>query len=427
MTTLRLSGHRGSVDAVVSVPGSKSVANRALLCAALAPDGESRVSNVPGGDDCAAMLDALDRSGCLLPDGAVRGGLFPGGATGYDAGLAGTTSRFLLAAASLSPVGIVVDGDEPLRRRPMSDLLDALRKLGVGVDEMGEPGRLPVRVTGGAGVKGGEATVRGDVSSQFISALMLVAPRFASGLRISVDGDLVSAPYVRMTAEVMRSFGAEVHVGDRLIGVSAGGYRCTDYEVEPDFSSAAFPLMALAFTEGRVRVRNLGRAHLQGDSRVLEVARSMGLSVTAAGEDIVVERNPGSRLSPVDLDLRDASDLVPAVAVACAAIEGRSTIRGVGFIRNKESNRITDLVACLAAIGVEALETDDGLMVTGGSAVSCPSPVPTHHDHRLAMAFALPAAGGIPVTIEDPGVVSKSWPTYFGDMAGVLGEGLTDN
>ncbi|MFM7263189.1 MAG: 3-phosphoshikimate 1-carboxyvinyltransferase [Acidimicrobiales bacterium] len=427
MTTLHLPGRRGPVDAIVSVPGSKSVANRALVCAALAPEGNSHVSNVPGGDDCAAMLAALDGSGCLLSDGAVRGGVFPGGATVFDAGLAGTTSRFLLAAAALSGDGIVVDGGEPLRHRPMSDLLDALRTLGVRVEEMAEPGHLPVRVSSGPRIAGGEARVRGDVSSQFISALMLVAPRFASGLTIAVDGELVSAPYVEMTAEVMRSFGAEVHVADRTISVAGGGYRCTDYVVEPDFSSAAFPLMALAFTDGRVRVRNLGLARLQGDSRVLEVARAMGLSVTEHGDDIVVERLPGTHLSPVNLDLRDASDLVPAVAVACAAIAGRSTISGVGFIRNKESNRITDLVACLAGIGVEATETDDGLKVTGGSAISCRAAVQTHHDHRLAMAFALPAAGAVPVTIDDPGVVSKSWPSYFADMAGVLGAGRTDN
>ncbi|MFM8793705.1 MAG: 3-phosphoshikimate 1-carboxyvinyltransferase [Acidimicrobiales bacterium] len=427
MTTLQLPGHVGPVDAVVTVPGSKSVANRALVCAALCPDGVSRVSNVPGGDDCVAMLAALETSGCLAHDGGVRGGVFPGAAERYEAGLAGTTSRFLAAAASLSGGGVVVDGAEPLRRRPMSDLLGALRTLGVQVDELGEPGHLPVRVSGGGGVHGGEVHVRGDVSSQFISALMLVAPRFVSGLTIIVDGNLVSAPYVRMTAEVMRSFGADVEVGDRRIRVSAGGYRATSCEVEPDFSSAAFPVMALAFVEGRVRVRKLALARLQGDERLLDVARSMGLSVSVAGGDILVERTRGSRLSPVDLDLGDASDLVPAVAVACAATEGTSVIRGVGFIRNKESDRIGALVDCLRRIGVDAREDGDGLTVTGGGRIGCAAAVPTHHDHRLAMAFSLPAAGGHSMVIDDPGVVSKSWPSYFADMQGVLGPATTGN
>ena len=427
MTVLRLSGRSGPLDAVVSVPGSKSVANRALVCAALAARGESRIVNVPSGDDCAAMLRALGDAGCLDADGTVRGGVFPGTAGRFHAGLAGTTSRFLMAAASLSRSGIVIDGDDPLRRRPMADLVEALRGLGVMVEHTGQAGHLPVRVQAGPDLRGGVARVRGDVSSQFISALMLVAPRLEEGLVIAVDGSLVSRPYVEMTASVMRSFGAHVAVSEHEVQVSSGGYEAVDYVVEPDFSSAAFPVMALAFEEGRVTVRDLRRATMQGDSRVLEVARSMGLAVTEHGEDIIIERQAGTRLSPVDVDLRDASDLVPAVAVACAAIDGTSTIGGVGFIRNKESDRIGDLVSSLRGIGVEAHENADGLRITGGGPLACSSAVPTHHDHRLAMAFALPAAGGHPVLIDDPDVVSKSWPAYFTDMAGVLGAATTAN
>ncbi|MGA1361605.1 MAG: 3-phosphoshikimate 1-carboxyvinyltransferase [Ilumatobacteraceae bacterium] len=427
MTVLHLPGRQGPIDAVVPVPGSKSVANRALVCAALAGGGESRVTNVPGGDDCAAMMDALRTAGCLTVDGAVRGGVFPGPATLFDAGLAGTTSRFLMAASSLSPSGVVIDGDDPLRRRPMADLADALRRLGATVEHTVSPGHLPLRVQGGPHVRGGHVGVRGDVSSQFISALMLVAPRLADGLVIAVDGTLVSRPYVEMTASVMRAFGADATVAADEVRVPPGGYAPTDYEVEPDFSSAAFPLMALAFTEGRVTVKGLRRARLQGDSFVLEVARSMGLRVSDNGDDVVVERAAASRLAPVDVDLRDASDLVPAVAVACAAIDGTSTIRGVGFIRNKESDRIGDLVSCLRGIGAVAHETDDGLTIEGGRALECRSAVPTHHDHRLAMAFSLPAAGGISIIIEDPSVVTKSWPGYFADMVGVLGPASTAN
>ena len=427
MTVLRLPGRSGPLDAVVSVPGSKSVANRALVCAALAAGGESRILNVPSGDDCAAMLTALGEAGCLTPDGTVRGGVFPGTAGRFHAGLAGTTSRFLMAAASLSRSGVLIDGDDPLRRRPMADLVEALRGLGVSVEHAGQEGHLPVRVQAGPDLRGGLARVRGDVSSQFISALMLVAPRFEEGLVIAVDGNLVSRPYVEMTASVMRSFGAHVAVSDQEVHVSSGGYEAVDYVVEPDFSSAAFPVMALAFAEGRVTVRDLRRATMQGDSCVLDVARSMGLTVEEHGEDVIVERQAGTRLSPVDVDLRDASDLVPAVAVACAAIHGTSTIGGVGFIRNKESDRIGDLVSCLRGIGVEAHEAADGLRITGGGPLACTGAVPTHHDHRLAMAFALPAAGGHPVLIDDPDVVSKSWPAYFTDMAGVLGAATTAN
>ena len=424
MTVVRLSGPRGAVDAVVPVPGSKSVANRALMCAGLVAEaGESHVRGVPGGDDCAAMVDALMRCGAIRGD-SVLGGTFPRGAEAFDAGIAGTTSRFLTAAASLSVSGITIDGGEPLRRRPMADLHTALRDLGAHVEPVdgAAPGHLPVRVSGGD-LPGGSVSVRGDVSSQFISALMLVAPRMRDGLVIEVVGDLISRPYVEMTAEVMRRFGADVSVSDRAIRVSPVAYRPTDYQVEPDFSSAAFPVMALAFVTGRVVVPGLGTALLQGDSYVLDVARMMGLVVSSEGDNIVASRSAGTVLSPVNVNLSDASDLVPAVAVACTAIPGRSTITGVGFIRAKESDRLGDLAAEMNSAGASVRVDEDGLTIDGGTALRPVRPFATHHDHRLAMAFSLPAACGQHIEIADAEVVSKSWPTFFADMSGVLGVG----
>lgn len=420
MTRVLVRGVGGPVDAVVRVPGSKSVANRALLCAALADSGTSRVTNVPGGDDCEAMLAALRATGCIGVDGAVTGGIFPGSVQTLDAGLAGTTSRFLTAAAVLSGGGIVIDGGEPLRRRPMADLQDALKRLGAMVESLGDPGRLPVRVSRGS-MNGGEVSVRGDVSSQFVSALMLVAPRLETGLVINIDGDLVSRPYVEMTAAVMTSFGATVDVGRTRIGVAPGGYVPSDYVVEPDYSSAAFPVMCLAFTAGAVRIPDLRRARLQGDSYVLEVAKLMGMSVVFDGDDVVVSRDPMKKLEPVQVDLKDASDLVPAVATACCAIEGTSVLGGIGFIRSKESDRLGDLAEELNAAGARVTALDDGLRIEGGLIPSTPTEFGTHHDHRLAMSFALVAAGGGRAVIDDDSVVSKSWPSYFSDMKGLLG------
>lgn len=420
MTRVVVRGSVGPVDAVVRVPGSKSVANRALLCAALADAGRSVITNVPGGDDCEAMLDALRSAGCVAPDGAVLGGIFPGSPVGFSAGIAGTTSRFLTAAAALSREGIVIDGGEPLRRRPMADLHGALRALGAHVEDLGQPGHLPVRVARGA-LSGGSVRVRGDVSSQFVSALMLVGPRVDGGLVISVEGELVSRPYVEMTASVMRSFGATVAVDDSGISVAQGAYAACAYRVEPDFSSAAFPVMAMAFTEGSVTVRDLRMARMQGDSFILEIARAMGLEVDVLGDDIRVTRRPGSELRPVDIDLRDASDLVPAVVTACTAIRGTSMLRGIGFIRTKESDRLGDLAAELNAAGARVIEHDDALEVRGGQLPTAPHEFCTHHDHRLAMAFAMVAAGGGTAAIDDDSVVSKSWPGYFSDMSGLLG------
>lgn len=420
MTGLVLHGRTGAIDATVAVPGSKSVANRALVCAALVPEGGiSSVEGVPDGDDCEAMLDALRLCGAL--DGSdIHGGRVPGAAARFDARLAGTTSRFLTAVGTLSRDGVVIDGGASLRRRPMSDLHDALRSLGATVESTeGPTGTLPVRVSS-SGLRGGTIKIRGDVSSQFLSALMLVGPCIRGGLELVVEGELVSRPYVEMTARVMSEFGASVAVAAGSITVADVPYRASRYRVEPDFSSAAFPLMALAHGHGTVRVPGLASARLQGDSAVLDLLSRMGVNVREEAGDIVAHRPVGSRVTGVDVDLRDASDLVPALAVAATAAVGTTRIRGVGFIRGKESDRISDLVEGLSMLGAEAVAHDDGLSVTGGSLR--PSGVlRTHHDHRLAMAFALPAAGGHTVTLDDGDVVTKSWPGYFTVMEDVLG------
>ena len=423
MSTVVIAPPAGPVDAVVRVPGSKSVANRALICAALAPAGAvSRIENVPVGDDCAAMVSALSLCGAWA-DGAVTGGAFPGDATALDAGIAGTTSRFLTAAACLSATGVTIDGGEPLRRRPMADLHDALRRLGAEVSPVGNAaaGHLPVRVARG-NLHGGTVQVRGDVSSQFVSALMLLAPRLDGGLRIEVEGDLVSRPYVEMTARVMSAFGASVDVKGQVIDVRPVAYGSAHYVVEPDFSSAAFPVMSLAFRPGRIVLPGLARATLQGDSLVLDIARAMGMDVKVEGHDVTVTRAEGAVLRAVSFDLSDASDLVPAVAVACTNIGGTSRITGVGFIRGKESDRLGDLAAELAKAHCAVTVEEDGLSIAGAAGgPPCDEALSTHHDHRLAMSFALLALGRGRCTVEDPGVVSKSWPGYFTDMAGVLG------
>lgn len=366
------------------------------------------------------MLDALDVCGARSGE-EVRGGLVPGRATKFDARLAGTTSRFLSAVSALSPDGVVIDGEEPLRRRPMQDLHDALRVLGADVSALGsDEGFLPVRISRGR-LGGGAVDISGDVSSQFVSALMLIGPMLEGGLDMRVRGELVSRPYVEMTAAVMRVFGASVTVTGSQVQVEEGGYRGTDYTVEPDFSAAAFPVMALAHGTGTIRLPDLALARLQGDRRILDLARQMGITVSIDGDDVVCSRPAGSAIAPLLVDLRDESDLVPAVAVACAAAPGISRLTGVGFVRNKESNRIADVARGLRILGADTIELEDGLEIHGTAHILCSGVLDTKNDHRLAMAFALCAAGGTPVLIDDPTVVTKSWPGYFDDMRGVLG------
>ncbi len=424
---LVVTGTRAPIDAVIRVPGSKSVANRALICSMLA-DGESNLSGVPDGDDTTVIVDVLTQMGAIVggdgrwtirarPDAALPGIV--------DAKLAGTSSRFLTAVAALGESSTLIDGGTPLRGRPMADLHDALRTLGASVEPLGEIGHLPVTVSR-ASLAGGAISVRGDVSSQFVSALMLIAPLLDGGLTLDISGELVSRSYVEMTAAVMRDFGATVVVGDARILIEEGGYVARTYEVEPDYSSAAFPLVVPVLTPARVRIPGLGRSSLQGDARILDIVAEIGCRVTRDGDDVIVERRSDDELRPVSLEMTDCSDLVPAVAVALSAVPGESRISGVGFIRNKESDRLNDLAEQMRACGASVSADDDGLTIHGRQSVEAAA-VDTHHDHRLAMALSLMSLSRTSVTVRAADVVSKSWPSYFDDMRGILSTQRPEN
>jgi 3-phosphoshikimate 1-carboxyvinyltransferase len=384
-------------------------------------DGESQLLGLPDGDDTAVIIEVLDQMKRVKTlDGEVsvtgsRDVKLPGI---IDAKLAGTSSRFLTAVAALGSSTSVIDGSAPLRSRPMADLHDALTALGAEVLPLGVLGHLPVSV--GAGVlHGGRLSVRGDVSSQFISALLLIGPMLDDGLVIDVVGELVSRSYVLMTAAVMKDFGATVEVGDTEITVAPGGYLPCRYVVEPDYSSAAFPLAAVAVREGTVRIPGLSSASLQGDAEVTNLLGSMGCAVRSIDGLIEVSRGKAP-LHGIDINMADCSDLVPAMAVAMLFADSPSRITGVGFIRKKESDRLGDLADELRKVGAEILVEDDGLVINPLQQGK-PALLDTHHDHRLAMAFSLLALAIPGVEISTPEVVSKSWPSFFGDMELILG------
>lgn len=410
----------GALNVSISVPGSKSVANRALICALLA-EGESRISGLPDGDDTAVIIEVLDQMKCMRTD---NGSLLIMGSHNVrlpgiiDARLAGTSSRFLTAVAALGSNTCVIDGGAPLRSRPMADLHDALIALGAEIAPLGTPGHLPVSVESGA-IRGGQLSIRGDVSSQFISALMLIGPMLNEGLVIDVVGELVSRSYVAMTAAVMQDFGASVSIDVSSIRVSPGGYVPCEYHVEPDYSSAAFPLAAVALRSGSVRIPGLDQAFMQGDAEIGNILRDMGCVVSTTNNSLTVSR-ADSPLVGVNVDMADCSDLVPVVVVAMLFASTPSRITGVGFIRRKESDRLGDLAGELRKIGADIVVEDDGLMVRP---LTQPKPaiLDTHHDHRLAMAFSLLSLAIAEIEIADPGVVSKSWPRFFADMEPILG------
>lgn len=401
------------LHAVVDVPGSKSIANRALVCAALA-DGTSRISQLPDGDDSTAMLDALAVLGTGIrrdgPETVIDGGISRWSATPrtVDAQLAGTTSRFLTALAALSRTPITIDGAAPLRGRPMAALHEALSSLGATVSSAGRAGSLPVTVSGLR--RGGTVAIPGHISSQFLSALMLVGPYLEGGLTIKLTSALISRPYVAITAAVMDDFGHRpAQLGETEIVVAPGRYRPTELTVETDASSASYPLAAAAIVGGRVAVRGLQPDSRQGDARFVALLTEMGASRIDVGGSIGIERI--GPLHGITVDMADISDLVPTLAAVALFAQSPTVITGVGFIRGKESDRLGDLATELSRLGADVNVTDDGLRIAPASLHG--ARLGTHHDHRLAMAFGVIglAVGG--VEIEDPGVVSKSWPQYW--------------
>ncbi len=415
METRRVDRLTGPVDATVAVPGSKSIANRVLVCAGLA-EGISTIANVPDGDDTQAMLACLSELGpdAELVVGRVtitgHGPFWHAGERKVFAGLAGTTSRFATALAALGSSPITVDGHPPLRSRPFGPLHEALGQLGVSVSAGEAFGHLPATIEGPP--TSGTVSIRGDVSSQYVTALMLIGPYLPDGLDLQLTTPLVSRPYVELTAASMSWFGVDdVAVGDRRIQVAAGHYEPADISIEPDASSASYPLSIAAVCGGSVTVPGLGSDALQGDARFVDVLAEMGCSVERTTDHVRVVGS--SRLEGVDIDMADISDLVPTVAVVAAFAESSSRIRGVGFIRDKESDRLGDLTCELRRAGVDADETDDGLIVRPSRDRVHGAQLATHHDHRLAMAFGVFGSAVEGITVENPSVVSKSWPGFW--------------
>lgn len=402
--------------ATVVLPGSKSITNRGLVCAALA-DGVTRIEGALFADDTLAMARAVTvlgagvearRSAARFTVSGVAGPPRPASEAAIDARMSGTTGRFTAPVAAAASSEVVIDGHPQLRARPFGDLVEALRHLGARVDSSGAGG-LPLRVRGPIG--SGPVTVAADRSSQFLSGLMLAGPVLADGLTITLGSAPVSMPYVEMTASVMRSFGARVEIGPAAVRVDGGGYRSPGrYSVEPDASAASYFWAAAAVTGGAVGVRGLSSSSIQGDVGFAEVLESMGATVTTGelGETVVT----GGPLRGADIDLRDLSDTAPTLAVTAALARGPTKVTGIGFIRGKESDRIAAPVAELRRCGVDATENADGFTVAPAGKPSG-ARIRTYDDHRMAMAFSVLGLVVRGVEIENPACVAKTFPAFF--------------
>ncbi len=411
--------------AAVRVPGSKSITNRALPLAALAgePGASTALRGCLHSEDTEVMIDALRRLGFGVeaswggdcPLVTVRrppGPLVPAAGADLFVANSGTTMRFLTALVCLGHGRYRLDGVPRMRERPIGDLLASLRQLGVNArSEAGND--CPPVVVEANGLPGGRVRIKGDVSSQFLSALLMVAPFAVGDLIIEVEGPLVSRPYVDMTVRMMHDW--HLRIAERPEGTFEvpGGQtgRREDYAVEPDASAASYFFAAAAITGGEVAVPGLVRHSLQGDVCFVDVLARMGCEVRADGHGITVR---GGKLTGVDVGMSDISDTVMTLgAVACFA-EGPTTIRNVAHIRHKETDRIAALACELRRLGAGVEERPDGLTITPGPLRG--AVVQTYNDHRMAMSLALVGLRVPGVVVDDPGCVAKTYPGFFADL-----------
>jgi 3-phosphoshikimate 1-carboxyvinyltransferase len=425
------------LDATVTVPGSKSLTNRALVCAALA-EGVTAIDGALVADDTDAMASALRALGAGIearPAGGEGGGRAAGpppltvtgtggdlapGPLDLDLRLSGTTSRFLLPVVALGRGRYRLDGAPPLRARPMGPALAAIEALGARVEPHGRAGRLPVTVVAAGHLDGGTLDVPGDASSQYVSGLLLAAPYTRGGLRVRVATPLVGRPFVDMTIAVMAAFGADVAVSDEaarpVFAVPEGRYRATGYRIEPDASAASYFLAAAAICGGRVTVAGLGAASLQGDARFADVLAAMGAGVERSADATTVVGPPHLR-GLGEIDLSAMPDMAQTLAAAAVFADVPTRVRGIGFIRGHETDRIAATVRELRRCGVDAREEPDGFVVHPG--VPLPARVRTYDDHRMAMSFALLGLRVPGIEIEDPGCVAKTFPGYWDTLDGL--------
>jgi len=407
------------------VPGSKSITNRALLIAALA-DGPSTLTGALFSDDTRYMAGALNQLGIVVrADEQAEsfeieggGGTFPAASGLLFVGNSGTTARFLTAALTLGHGEFLVDGVPRMRERPISPLLDALNQLGADATSQEGTGCPPVLVKAN-GLPGGTCRLAGDKSSQYFTGLLIAAPYAAQGVTIEVDGDLVSKPYIEITADVMEAFGvlSEIDTDEwASFRVKPGQrYEGQHYVVEPDASNASYFFALAAVTGGEIRVEGLGAGSYQGDLDFVYVLEEMGATVEVEDAYTSVKGPDGGRLRGGDFDFGEISDTSQTLAAIAPFADGPVTIRGVAHNRIKETDRVSAVATELRKLGQEVDEFEDGFTIHPRPVT--PAEIETYDDHRMAMSFAITGLKAPGVTILDPGCVAKTFPTYFDRLA----------
>lgn len=410
---------KNKITGSIKAPASKSYSHRAFIAAALA-EGQSILRDPLYSEDTLATLEACEQLGALFqryPDKCIVQGT-----AGYiktpdniiDVKNSGTSVRILSSVAAIAPRAnyTIFTGDESLRKRPMQDLIDALENLGVTIKSSQSNGTPPIIVKGG--FDGGETDIKGDVSSQFISSIIMAAPYSKKPVTLNVRGTFVSKPYVNMTLSVISKFGINFEYDTTNTPeyssyyIEPQKYECTDYTIEGDYSSASYILAVAAMLPSDITIKNLYKDSMQGDKIIVDIIRKMGVEVTVNDTEIHIKSD--GKLRAFDINLENAPDLLPTVAVLMAEAEGTSTITGVEHARYKETDRVHNCAIELENVGVEVEEHRDGLLIkgkpTGGH-------VDSHLDHRMVMAFYVLGLKIGNITIKDAACYDISFPNFL--------------
>jgi 3-phosphoshikimate 1-carboxyvinyltransferase len=418
-------------EGTVTLPGSKSITNRALLLAALA-EGTTTLTGMLDADDTQRMLDALGTLGVQVVHDAGAatavvsgtGGRFRVSSARLFLGNAGTAFRPLTAALAVTGGDYTLEGVPRMHERPIGDLVEALRTLGADIAYLGVAGYPPLHIGADGGVAGADVRIRGDVSSQFLSALLMALPLARNAgeraTRVTLVSPLVSRPYVAITTNLMRRFGVEVETPDDDTFVVRAGARFRSpgtLAVEGDASSASYFLAAGVLGGGPVRVTGVGRGSIQGDVAFADVLAAQGAAIEM-GEDFVVARR-GAPLAGGTIDCTTIPDAAMTLAVMALFAARPMRLTGIGSWRVKETDRIAAMAAELAKLGATVQAGDDWIEVEPLAATR-PATIDTYDDHRMAMCFSLAAFGAAPVTLRDPGCVRKTFPTYFDTLRSIV-------
>jgi 3-phosphoshikimate 1-carboxyvinyltransferase len=397
-STKELNCPLSSLNLRIELPASKSISNRALILDALSYS-PYEIENLADCDDTRVLVQALDSND-----------------TTFDIGAAGTSMRFLTAFLSKTVGEWVITGSERMKQRPIKLLVDALNSLGAKIEYMEKEGFPPLKISGSA-LMGGEIHLNGGISSQYISALMMVAPLMQNGLKIILEGEVISVPYIRMTLEMMQEYGVEVEFAENVISIPSQEYTPVTFKVESDWSAASYWFEVLSLVgSGGIYLIGLQQDSYQGDSKVAELFEQLGVKTDYLTDGALLTPN-GQQTDRFEYDFSDQPDLAQTFAVTCCLKAIPFEFRGLQTLKIKETNRVAALINELRKLGFVLFEPEEGMLAWEGEKceVQDTISITTYEDHRMAMAFA-PAAIITPLIIEHPQVVSKSYPSFWTDF-----------